>query len=35
MEPIWTMVNGLIYLVAFALMAWILLDAKKLSDGKK
>ena len=35
MEPIWTMVNGLIYVVAFALMAWILLDAKKVSDANK
>ena len=35
MDTIWTIVNGLIYLVAFTLMAWILLDAKKVSDGEK
>jgi len=33
MDTIWTLINGLIYVVAFALLAWILLDAKKVSDA--
>lgn len=28
---IWTVINGLIYLLAFALMGWVLLDASKIS----
>jgi hypothetical protein len=28
---IWTIINGMIYLLAFALMAWVLLDASKIS----
>lgn len=28
---IWTLVNGLIYLMAFALFGWVLLDASKVS----
>jgi hypothetical protein len=28
---IWTIINGMIYLLAFGLMAWVLLDASKVS----
>lgn len=28
---IWTIINGTIYLLAFALMGWVLLDASKVS----
>ena len=28
---IWTVINGIIYLLAFALIAWVLLDASKIS----
>lgn len=27
---IWTLVNGLIYLMAFALFGWVLLDSSKI-----
>jgi hypothetical protein len=30
----WTIINGLIYLLAFGLMAWVLLDASKVSKRR-
>jgi hypothetical protein len=27
---IWTVINGLIYLLAFGLIAWVLLDASRV-----
>jgi hypothetical protein len=31
---IWTVINGLIYLLAFGLMAWVLLDASRISKRR-
>ena len=30
----WTVINGLIYLLAFGLMGWVLLDASKISKRR-
>jgi hypothetical protein len=30
----WTVINGLIYLLAFGLMGWVLLDASKISKKR-
>jgi hypothetical protein len=35
MDTYWTIINGVIYLVAFALIAWVLLDASKTSKKLK
>ena len=35
MDGYWTIINGLIYLLAFALIAWVLLDASKVSKKMK
>jgi hypothetical protein len=31
---IWTLINGLVYLLAFGLMGWVLLDASKVSKRR-
>lgn len=31
---IWNVINGLIYLLAFGLIAWVLLDASRISKRR-
>jgi hypothetical protein len=31
---IWTLINGLIYVIAFGLMGWVLLDASNASKRR-
>jgi hypothetical protein len=35
MDGYWTIINGIIYLLAFALIGWVLLDASKVSKKMK
>jgi|GEM_PF-369030 len=35
MDGYWTIINGVIYLLAFILIGWVLLDASKVAKGLK
>jgi hypothetical protein len=35
MDAYWTIINGIIYLLAFGLIGWVLLDASKVAKKLK
>ena len=35
MDAYWTIINGIIYLLAFSLIGWVLLDASKVAKKVK
>jgi hypothetical protein len=35
MDAYWTIINGIIYLLAFGLIGWVLLDASKVTKKLK